>query len=327
MRAAVVEQVGQPPRMGQVEPPRPGGGQAVVEVTAAPINPLDLAVASGRFYGGPPRVPYVPGVEGVGVVVEGDTLLPGRRVRFARRAGYEGDGSMAERAVVDEGSVLEVPEGVPDALAGCLGVAGVAAWLGLAWRARLRPGERALVLGATGVVGQVGVQIAVLLGADRVVAAGRDPRALARAGELGAHATVALGPNDADLGELAGRFREAAGGPLDVVLDPLWGPPAVAAAMAAGTGARIVNLGQSASAEATIPSGLVRGKMLAILGHSNLVAPPEEFATAYRALTDHAAHGRLTVDHEVVGLAQVGPTWARQAGSPHRKLVIDPRLA
>ena len=149
-----------------------------MSVHAAPINPVDLSIASGRFYAGAPLLPYVPGTEGVGEVLESDGLAQGARVRF------EGAGAMAERVVVAEASCVEIPQ-IDDALAAGLGVAGLAAWLALEWRAELAPGETVLVLGASGAVGQVAIQSARALQAGRIVAAARSEEGLERARALG----------------------------------------------------------------------------------------------------------------------------------------------
>jgi NADPH2:quinone reductase len=165
-----------------------------------------------------------------------------------------------------------------------------------------------LVLGATGTAGSVAVQGARVLGAERIVAAGRDPARLERARKLGADATVSLEGED-----LAGRLREACGGDgPTLVVDPLWAGPVAAAVDAAAPGARIVHLGQSAGPEATLPSSLVRGKQLSILGHSNFALSPEERAQAYRELTGHVAAGRITVDVETFPLEKVADAWAAQ---------------
>lgn len=323
MRAAILKRVGQPPVPGEAAEPARASGQALVRVAAAPLNPIDLSIGGGRFYAGPPNVPYVPGQEGVGTVLEGESLAPGTRVWFVTGAGYEGDGALAEKALALEERAVELPKAIDDALASCLGVAGLAAWLALEWRAELREGETALVLGASGAVGQIGVQAAKLMGAARVVAAARDEEALGRARALGADATVRL-TEHSTTDELAGALREAAGGEIHVTLDPLWGEPAVAAAKAAAPFGRLVHVGQSASPDATLPSAAVRGKSLAILGHSNHSAPHGVVASAYRRMCELAAGGRLTVDHEVLPLERVTEAWERQAEHPHRKLVLRP---
>ncbi len=110
-----------------------------------------------------------------------------------------------------------------------LGIAGLAGWLPVAYRAPVEEGDAVLVLGATGTVGVVALQGARLLGAARVMAAGRRPEGLERARRLGADATVSLEEED-----LVAAFREAFGGDgPSYVIDPLWGEPAVAAATAA----------------------------------------------------------------------------------------------
>ncbi|MGH2707146.1 MAG: quinone oxidoreductase family protein [Actinomycetota bacterium] len=324
MRAAVVEKIAQPPRPGEVAEPERGRGESLVEVRAASLNPIDLAIASGRFYAGPPQVPYVPGTEGSGVILEGETLPPGTRVRFEVQAGYGRNGALAERVGVADRDLIPLPETADDALAAALGIAGLAAWLALVHRAGLRAGETVLVLGASGALGQLAVQGAKLLGAGRVVAAARSRHGLERAASLGADAIVVLGDESRE--ELAKRFRQAAGGEIDVVVDPLWGEPAMAALGALGLEGRLVNLGQSAAASANLTSAAVRGRMRAILGHSNLTTPPEVKADTYRTLLTHAMNGELTVDLEEVSLVEVTAAWERQAGFPSRKIVVRPGM-
>lgn len=314
MDAAVVEEYGTP-RFRAFPEPVAGAGEAVVEVAAAGVNPVDLSKAAGTFYAGRARVPFVAGQEGVG------RLADGRRVYFDQPV--HPSGSMAQRAAVLESGLLPVPEGLGDAVAVSLGVAGLAAWLPLSWRAQLAPGEVVLVLGATGVVGRIAVQAAKLLGASRVVAAGRDADALARAEELGADATVRF--DGVAREDLTDAFRASAGGDVDVVVDPLWGEPAAAALGALGTGGRLIQIGQSAGPLAEIPSALIRGKLADVRGHTNFLAPPEVKAEAYAALTAHAAAGRLTVDVETLPLAEVETAWERQrAGTGGTKLVLAP---
>jgi NADPH:quinone reductase-like Zn-dependent oxidoreductase len=317
--AAIIERLGGTPRRGLVDAPARGPGQALVEVTAAALNPLDLLIATGRFYAGAPPLPYVPGKEGVGRVLESDTLAPGARW-FETPGGVGGDGALASLAAVDEARTLPAPEGVDDALAAALGIAGMAAWLALSWRAGLQPGETVLILGATGVVGSIAVQVAKLLGAGRVVAAGRNRAALDRTRALGADATVSL-DGEADL---AAAFRAAAGGEIDVTVDPVFGEPMLAAAQASARGGRIVHLGEAAAPTVTLPSRLVRGRMLEILGLSHFGTPDSAKADAYGALTAYAAAGRLFVDIEQRPLDRVADLWRVQARSPNRKLVLVP---
>ena len=316
MRAALVEQIGQAPVVGETGDPQRGDGQALVQVTAAAINPIDISISLGKFYGGSPDVPYVMGREAVGRVIEGDTLDPGTQVWFQPPSG---NGAFAEYAIADESQAIVLPEGTDHSLAAALGIAGLTGWLAIEWRAHLRSGERVLVLGATGVVGLVAVQAARILGAGRIVAAGRDAAALEEAHSLGAHAVVRLDgerePSD---------LIEAGGGPFDVIIDPLWGRAAEIAVPAAAFSARYVQLGQSAGAEATLRSGDIRGKSLAILGFTVGHVPQEKQEVAYARLIELASSGELKIERETLPLDWVGEAWRRQQDSPHRKLVLVP---
>lgn len=310
MRAAVLHEYGVP-APSEFEEPVAGPEQAVVEVLAAGLNPVDASISAGRFYGGRPPLPSVAGREGVGT-------LDGARVYFD--APVAPFGSMAERALIDPRATYEVPDEVDDGVAVALGISGLAAWLALTWRAQLQQGEHVLVLGASGVVGQIAVQGAKLLGAARVVAAARSQPGLDRALELGADAAVRLGERD----DLPAALADAASGRIDVVIDPLWGEPAAAAIDAASFGARIVHLGASVSPQATISSAAVRGKTLLIMGHTNFAAPPETKAEAYRAMAQEAARGELRVEVLRLPLEQVEDAWGQLQASAHRKLVLVP---
>ena len=310
MRAAVLREYGIP-RADDFDEPVGGPDQAVVQVLAAGLNPVDVAICAGRFYAGRPPLPMVAGREGVG-------MLDGRRVYFD--APILPFGSMAERALIDPRSTYEVPDGLPDGVAIALGISGLTAWLALTWRAELRPGEHVLVLAASGVLGQIAVQAAKLLGAARVVAAARSPEGLERCLELGADAAVRLDGSE----DLPAALTEAAGGKIDVVIDPLFGEPFVAAVNAASFGARIVQLGAGAGAEATLASATVRGKLLVIMGHTYFLAPPEIRREGYRRLSEAAAAGELQVESESIALELLAGAWERMAAGAHRKIVLVP---
>ncbi len=317
MRAAILEQFGQAPVSGEMREPVPGPGEALVEVGVAALNPVDLRVATGTFFGARPELPYVVGSEGMGVVRASERWTVGQRVRFG--FGSARPGALAELVTVPDDHLVAVPDAVSDALAAGIGVAGMAAWCSLA-AARLHEGERVLVLGATGAVGRLAVQVARLLGAARVVAAGRDAAALASLVGLGAHATVVLDGRDA--AALAEAFVEAAEGHLDVIIDPLWGDAALAGALAAAPGARLVNLGDSAGATMCLPSPLLRSRHMEILGYTNIALPEAEQRSAIESLLHHASEGRLRLDHDLVALEEVRAAWRRQAGSPHAKVLL-----
>jgi NADPH:quinone reductase-like Zn-dependent oxidoreductase len=323
MRAAVLREHGRPPEYGTHPAPSRGPGQALIRVTAAPVNPLDLLCASGTSYFGPPPLPYVPGAQGVGVVAEADSVPAGQRVWFSCGAGMQpGDGAMAELCVAAETATLPLPGDVSDDLAAALGLSAIAAWMALSWRGRLAPGEHVLVLGASGTVGQVGVQAARLLGAGRVVAACRDAHGRARATELGADDVADLSGGDA--GALTERLEQATQGRTDLVLDPVWGLPAQAAATVLSPRGRLVNLGSSAGAEASFSSAALRSRMISVLGYTNNALTGEQKAAAFAEILAHAAAGRLTTDLETMPLSQAADGWARCGTAPHRRAVLLP---
>jgi NADPH2:quinone reductase len=299
MRAAEISAYGEPPVV--TERPEPQGAQRVL---AAGLNPIDLRIASGTLAGRRPDLPHVPGSEAI-FEIDG------------RRAYADASGAFAEYAVPTD--PIDVPDGVETGMALAFGIAGLASWLALESRAQVQPGEKVLILGATGMVGLIAVQAAKLLGAGRVIAAGRDPEALERTREHGADAVVRL--TDDLTPEV---LRAAAEGDLDVVLDPLWGRPAEVATESLGFRGRLVNLGQSAGATATLPSATIRFRELAIMGHTNFAAPPEIRREALEKMFRHAASGELRAPYEEVPLEDVADAWRRQAESPNTKLVIVP---
>jgi NADPH:quinone reductase len=203
------------------------------------------------------------------------------------------------------------------------GLSAVAAHMALTWRGGLTAGEQVVVLGAGGVVGQAAVQLARAAGARRVVAAARSDGARARAEAAGADAVVTLDTDDVD--ELAARFTAAADGPVDLVLDPLFGPPLAAAARCLTAGGRIVHLGGSAGETSPLDSSTLRGKSLALLGYTNNALSREQRAGAVTTVAEHVARGTLTVAHEVVPLEDAAGAWSRQAaGRASGRIVLTP---
>lgn len=312
VRAAVIREVGAAPEVGDADEP---SGETI-EVLAAPINPIDLAVSRGILAAGHPPLPYVPGCEAVGRTEDGRTVWI-----FGGSLGRTSNGGMAERVALGDAHAVDVPEGADPAVAAGLGIAGLAGWLPFAWRAPLRGGEDVLVLAATGSVGLVGVQAARLLGAGRVVAAGRSEAGLERATQLGADATVRLDESD----DLVAAFKDAFGGDgPSYVFDPLWGEPAAAAVQAAVPWATVVNLGQSAGATSELASAAVRFKSLSILGHTNYALGLDELAEHYRRLVEHVIAGDIVFEVDRIPLDDVTDAWRRQAEGAGAKLVVVP---
>lgn len=317
--AVVIDTPGKPPEVRQLDRPLPGRGEFLVHVTAAPIAPLDLLCASGTSYFGVPAAPYVPGVQGVG------TLDDGTPVWFGTCAGMRrGDGSMRDIATAGAGDVVLLPPSADPALVAALGLSGVAAWQALTWRGAVEPGEQVLVLGAGGVVGQATVQLARAAGARRVIAAARSKPARDRALQADPDALVELDDN-LTVDELAEQMRNACDGPLDLVIDPLFGLPAAAALRALRPHGRLVNLGSSAGETAPIDSSTLRSRSLRILGYTNNELTPEQRRDALTRVVGEAVAGRLSVTHEVVALNDATDAWSRQSsGLADGRIVLVP---
>ena len=153
-------------------------------------------------------------------------------------------------------------------LAAAIGVPGIAAWLALEQRARLRPGETVLVLGAGGAGGRLALQVAKPLGAARVVAADRKPERLAQAQALGADAGALIVPGEA----FEEALRAAAPEGIGVVVDFLWGEvtPRVIPILKYRR-PRIAQVGSAAGGVAPLTAAVFRNKLISLIGHSNFL--------------------------------------------------------
>jgi NADPH:quinone reductase-like Zn-dependent oxidoreductase len=322
VRAAVLFEPGEAPDFREHPDPAHGVGTTLVRVTAASIVPLDQLVASGVSYFGRPATPYVPGTQGVGVVEQSATWPQGARAFVVTTAGMApGNGTLAELCAVPDEAVVPLPDGAADVDAAALGMSAVAAWMALTDRAHLAPGERVVVLGAGGTVGQVALAAAKLLGAARVVAVCRSAAAAERARSAGADEVVELDP---DVDRLTDLLRDAVGA-ADVVVDPVFGVAATAASRVLAPFGRLVNLGGMAGDTAGFSSAVLRSRTAALLGYTNALLTADQRRAALDAVFAHAAAGRLTVAHEVVPLSDVGAAWRRQAsGQAGVRLVLTP---
>lgn len=304
MRAAVLEQAGQAPTVRDFEEP----DRDVVQVSLAGCNPVDLALASGKA--GECDVPRVVGQEGVGYTVDGT------RVYFNwPMAPF---GSWAELARFDPDRTFPVPATVDDDMAVALGISGLAAWLPLTRHADVSSGQSVLVLGATGVVGSIAVQAAKILGAGRVVAAGRHLDSLNKTRDLGADAIVELGGDD----DAAALKAETQNG-YDVVVDLVYGEPFLAALEASAVGATLITVGQGAGSAPAVPFAGLMGRTH--VGHNNNLLPARMMRQGYQELTSLAADKRLSVDTVRYGLDEAEAAWRAQANGPHVKIGITPR--
>ena len=316
MNAAILHTLGQPPRYGTFEDPVAGDGEVLVTMRAAGIHPIVRAIASGKHYSRIPQVPFVPGIDGVGVRADGTRVYCG----FARSP----FGTLAEKTVVPAAMCVPLPDDIDDATAAAIGNPGMSAWLSLTWKAKVVAGETVLILGATGAAGHLAVRFAKTLGAARVIACGRNPQALDHLKTLGADAVISL---DQTTESLVAAF--AAETPkVDAVIDYLWGEPtqALLSALAKdpmrpdGRRVRLVDVGESAGPTVTLPASLLRGAGLEISGSGIGSASLTQIMQALPAFFHAAAAGSVSSRYELVPLAGIEDAWAR--GDKAGRLVV-----
>lgn len=303
MRAVVVTEPGRDPEIGEFAEPVAGPGESVVELVGAGIHQIVRGLASGRHYGSHGEYPLVPGVDAVGRRTDGSLVYTGMV-----RAPW---GTMAERFATRFG--IELPDGV-DPLAVAAGMnPGLSGWLPLS----IRAGEvdslgTVLILGATGMSGTLAAQSARVLGATRVVAAGRNEQSLARLAELGAE-IVRLGGED----DAAALADVLSGDAPSIVLDYVWGPVAEAAFTALGrhglteddADISYTQIGALAGMDAAVPASLLRSRRIRIVGSGagsmsmqRLMAEAPRFMAA-------VASGRIEVPYTAFPLDQVEAAW------------------
>ena len=305
MKAAIIAPDGSFAFTEHATPP-PTEGAHLITVTAAGIGPADLMRAKGFF--GPVASAYVPGGEGVG------TLADGTRVYFGHSIAPFG--AMAQQALVADAEVWPCPAQVPDDQVIALAISGTGALIPME-EARIQTGDNVLILGATGPVGQIALQLARVMGAGHVVAAARNPVKLAALKSRGwADATVQLGTDDDEAA-----LKAASNGGFDVVLDVIYGPPAEAAMRATRPGARMMSIGIQAGQTVTL--SLRDLVFRSHIGVGTGQRPADERRAAFERLMKLATAGKLTVDTAIYTFERADEAWAAQAGSPHAKIVIQ----
>jgi NADPH:quinone reductase-like Zn-dependent oxidoreductase len=320
MKAAVLHSFDRPPQCEEFSNPIAGENEQIIYVRAAALKPVDKQIANGSHYASPHTLPFVCGIDGTG------HLEDGARVYFAgSRPPY---GAMAQQTVVPRNRCFPLSEDIDDVTAAALINPGVSAWLTLTSRAKLVRGETVLVLGATGVTGKLAVQIAKLLRAGRVVAAGRNKEVLRTLHKSGADATVHISDNDDQLTESF--VREAGGSGFHVIVDYIWGHPTEVLLksltqkqfIVVKSETRLIQVGESAGPTVVLPAAVLRSCALTILGTAG-IPPRDVLVDAFQQVTSRAAGGELCVDVEQVPLDEVENAWRRNEHG--RRLVLIPR--
>ena len=289
MHAAVVNALGQPPKYQEFPDPAPVEGEALVHVRAAGLHPIVKGRASGSHYSSTEKVPFVAGLDGVGV------LDDGRRVYFV--FGRQPWGTMAELAAAPMAMSIPLPDDLDDVHAAAIVNPGMSAWMTLSERGALVKGETVLIQGATGVAGQLAIQVARHLGAKRIIASGRNVDAIASAD---VDAIVRL--TDSEDAIRAAYSAEVSTG-IDLVVDYLWGRPTELLLESLGTGfspkathkTRLVEVGESAGNTINLPGALLRKIDLTLLGSGFGAASLDRIFAAIPTLFSLAAAGTLKI--------------------------------
>jgi NADPH:quinone reductase-like Zn-dependent oxidoreductase len=319
MKAAVLHELGKLPRYQDFHEPSPGAEEALVQVRAASLKPVDKQLAAGTHFASPRELPAICGIDGVG------NLSNGARVFFggARRP-Y---GAMAEQTVVPAAFCFPVPDALDDATAAALPNPGVSAFLTLTQRAKLAKGEKILIQGATGVTGKLAMQIARQLGAGRVIATGRNLQALQKLRDLGADATIQLNQPEDDLRKAFALEAGEAG--FNVVIDYVWGRPTEILLSAItrpefaviNSETRLVQVGESAGPAIALPAAVLRSTALTITGTAGIPSR-DILVAAMHHVMDGAAKRTLQIETESVPLADIEQAWQRAERG--RRLVVIP---
>ena len=318
MKAAIVTGPGKTPIYGDFQEPQPKEGEELIHVTASALSHLTNGRAAGSHYSSTGQFPAVAGVDGVGRTSDG------RRVYFVLpNAPF---GAMAERVAIRKAQCIPLPDGVDDLTAAAIANPGMSSWAALKERARLVPGEHVLINGATGVSGQLAVQIAKHMGAKKVIATGRNAHALEELKGLGADVTVSLMLPAEELE--AALHEQFAGDGVHVVLDYLWGKSAetlittAAKADKEGVPMRYVNIGSMTGGDITLPAAALRAVDLKLMGSGIGSVPFAGLLGAIRDVMEAVVPGRFQIATDAVPLVDVEANWNRDSGNSRVVFVV-----
>jgi NADPH2:quinone reductase len=291
MRAVICRELGGPEKLvfQDIQSPPVGAGQVKLAVHAAAFNFLDTLIIRGQ-YQDRPALPFVPGAEAAGRVLEAGEgvshLKPGQAA-----IALCGTGAFAEEVVTDAQRVIPIPDSLPMPLAASMATACGTSYYALKELARLKPGETLFVLGAAGGVGLAAVELGKLMGAKVIAAAGSDEK-LAAAGEAGATELINYRSED-----LRGRLKELTSGKgVDVIYDPVGAEFAEPSVRSLAWGGRYLVVGFAGGAIPSLPLNLLLLKGASAIGvfwGAWVQRDPAGAAASFRQLLTWIAEGKL----------------------------------
>jgi NADPH:quinone reductase-like Zn-dependent oxidoreductase len=320
MKAAILHSADSVPVYGDFDEPPVSEGCQIVDLVAAGIHQLTRSVATGRHYSRDGVFPVIPGLNAVARTADGTLVFTA-----SAPPPY---GTFAERIASPDAARFPLPDGAsPEAVAAGVNP-GMGSWLPLtAYQAEAGKLGTVLILGATGITGYLAVQNAKLLGATRVIGAGRSAERLARAAAVGADTVTLTGDKDTDTVALAKAIENDAPG---LVLDFLWGPVAEAAFIALADGRfgedgpdiKYIQIGALAGLDAAVPSALLRGTKITISGSGAGSVPGTEIKAKIPAYIKLIADGSVDVPFRTFPLSQADSAWTTSASSGPRVVLV-----
>ncbi|HFZ2307272.1 TPA: zinc-binding alcohol dehydrogenase family protein [Klebsiella aerogenes] len=315
MKAAVVFDLNEGPIWADFTEPQPAAGYTLIDVRAAAISHVVKGRASGRHYSFDGTLPFVVGIDGVGMTSDG------QRVYFAFPSAPFG--SMAQRAPVALQNCLPLPDALDDISAAAMANPGMSAWAALVKRAQFQAGETVLINGATGSAGQLAVQIARYLGAKKIIATGRNTQALAA---LAADECIDL---TADEQTLNAQFAAASAGQIDVVVDYLWGRsaelllPMLAKYTPGDKPVRYVQVGSLAGADIALNGAVLRAAPLQLMGSGIGSLTMPQLLAATGEMLQAAVPGHFTIATTPLPLRDVAAAWPRDNSQKRTVFSLD----
>ncbi|MEN1969213.1 zinc-binding alcohol dehydrogenase family protein [Lentibacillus sp. N15] len=322
MKAAVLHKIGDIPRYKDFPDPIPSKDEVLIHVKAVTLENVDRMMADGEHFASRQffsKLPAIVGLRGVG------KRSDGKLIGFSgARAPY---GAMAEKAVVANESTVLIPDGINAETAVALPPAALTSLFPLKWGVNMKPGMTVLINGATGVAGKLAVQIAKLLGAKRVIGTGRNKESLQRIKELGADTVVDLRQPEEGLFT---SFKKEVDEGIDIILDFLWGYPTSILIKALvpqeislnGKRTQLVQIGEKAGSELTLPASALRTSGLEITGGAAGITPKliqEGTDLVWKWLKEDKLH----MDMEIIPLHDIENVW-RRSDFQGKRIVINP---
>jgi NADPH2:quinone reductase len=292
MKAICVRKTGGPDvlRLEELPDPIPGEGQVVVRLHAAGVNPVDVYIRSAA-QGRNPVLPYVPGMDGAGVIEavgpNAPGCAPGDRVYLSGAAALPMNGTYAERAVCTPANVHPLPAHLSYAQGAAVNVAYATAYRSIVDRARARPGDTMLVHGGSGGVGVAAIQIGRAMGLKVLATAGTE-RGRGLVLQQGAHHAFDHRAPD----YLSGILAATAGRGVDIIIEMLANVNLDKDLGLLARNGRVVVVGNRGRVD--IDARQTMGRDAAILGMTLMNATPEDRVRIHAALDAGLANGSLT---------------------------------